>query len=194
MPKPDEVSPRKPQDPPWRSRTARRSWDPAAAAALLRARRRLGWSKSEASRRTGVSRRMILALEQAERRPSLSLARALADGYGLSPGDTALICANATESAGRDSPYRAGWRPSAGAYEKQEDGLMLGPRRTAPAPRDAPEPPEAANWDQAYNPAQDGDEDLENPWLATYAPEDRDAARRRQQLAALRAASRGQAR
>ena len=190
MPKPDEVSPRKPQDPPWRSRAARRSWNPAAADALLRARRRLGWSKSEASRRTGVSRRMILALEQAERRPSLSLARALARGYGLSPGDTALICADAAETAGRDSPYRtAGWRPPPDAYKKQEDRQMLGPRRNAPAPQDAPEPPEPAAWDQAYGPAEDGEE---NPWSAVYAPDT--GAARRQRLAALRAASRGHAR
>jgi transcriptional regulator with XRE-family HTH domain len=193
MSKPDEVSPRKPQDPPWRSRTAHRSLDPAAAKALLRARRRLGWNKSEASLRTGVSRRMILALERAERRPSVTLAEALVAGYGMQPGDAAIVRAQALPFVGRDSPYRSeGWRPSPDAYKKQEDRQMLGPRRTAPAPQDAPEPPEPAAWGDAYNRAPDGEEDPGNPWADVYAP-DRDAVRRRQ-LAALRAASRGQAR
>ena len=66
----DEVSPRKPGDPPWRSRTAHRSCDPAAAAVLRAARLARGWSLSEAARRSGVSRRIINLLEAAERRPS----------------------------------------------------------------------------------------------------------------------------
>jgi ribosome-binding protein aMBF1 (putative translation factor) len=105
---PDEVSPRKPWDPAWRSRTAHRSCDPAAAAVLRDARRARGWSVSEAARRSGVSRRMIGMLEAAERRPSDSTARALITAYGLTGDRAEAVWSIALPSVGRDSPYRTG--------------------------------------------------------------------------------------
>jgi transcriptional regulator with XRE-family HTH domain len=61
---------------------------------LAERRAERGWNRSEASRQTGVSRRMILALERGERRPSVSLAQALIDGYRLG-GDAAAIVRSA---------------------------------------------------------------------------------------------------
>lgn len=105
---PDDVSPRKPWDPPWRSRTAHRSCDPRAAAVLAVYRRTHGWTVSEAARQSGVSRRMIGMLERAQRRPSVSTAEALITAYGI-PGDHAEdVRAVALPSVGRDSPYRTG--------------------------------------------------------------------------------------
>jgi transcriptional regulator with XRE-family HTH domain len=127
MPEPDEADPLRPHDPAWRSRTAHRSLDPAAASALFRARWRLGWSKSEASRRTGVSRAMIAKLEKGTRRPSVRLAEALIGGYGMRPGAAAIVRAQALPHVGRDSPYRtAGWRPPPDAYKTERacDGLL----------------------------------------------------------------------
>jgi DNA-binding XRE family transcriptional regulator len=105
---PDEASPRRPHDPPWRSRTAHRSCDPKASDMLKMYRLLRGWSVSEASRRTGVSRRMIGLLERAQRRPSLPLAEALIAGYGIRPEHAAIIRAIALPNVGRDSPYRTG--------------------------------------------------------------------------------------
>lgn len=107
----DDVSPRKPGDPWWRSRTAHRSCDPHAAAVLRRARTALGWSVSEAARRSGVSRRMIGMLEHAERRPSVSTARALITAYHLTGDRADAIRDIAVPAAGRDSPYRTGIEP-----------------------------------------------------------------------------------
>lgn len=168
---PDDVSPRRPHDPPWRSRTARRSLDPAAARALRRAR--LGWSVSEASRRTGVSRRMIKLLEQGQRRPSVPLAEALIRGYGMSEAEAGPVRAEAVSLAGRDSPYRQGWRPSPANYGPQRNGgqPVLGPRRTAPQARqEAAEPPQGRRtWSGAYAPPGDGQDGDANPWAAVYS-------------------------
>jgi transcriptional regulator with XRE-family HTH domain len=75
---------------------------------LARRRDELGWSKSEAERRTGVSRRMITLLERGERVPSTALADDLAEGYGLAPADSFLLFSVALPNVGRDSPYRTG--------------------------------------------------------------------------------------
>jgi DNA-binding XRE family transcriptional regulator len=114
MTEPDDADPRKPGDPPWRSRTARRSCDPRAAAVLKAYRRVHGWTVSEASRQTGVSRRMITLLEQARRRPSRSLAEALISGYGIRPEHASAVRAVALPNIGRDSPYRTGTAPPGG--------------------------------------------------------------------------------
>jgi DNA-binding XRE family transcriptional regulator len=109
---PDDVSPRKPGDPPWRSRTAHRSCNPRAAAVLQVYRRTHGWTISEAARQSGVSRRMIGMLERAQRRPSLSLAEALIAAYGIPDGYAGDVRAVALPSVGRDSPYRTGDAPA----------------------------------------------------------------------------------
>ncbi|MGH3227303.1 MAG: helix-turn-helix domain-containing protein [Streptosporangiaceae bacterium] len=108
---PDEADPRKPWDPPWRSRTAHRSCDPEAAAVLRNARRVRGWSVSEAARRSGVSRRMIGMLEGAQRRPSVSTAEALIDAYRLTGGDAELVWSIAVPLVGHDSPFKTGVEP-----------------------------------------------------------------------------------
>jgi ribosome-binding protein aMBF1 (putative translation factor) len=108
---PDDVSPRKPGDPWWRSRTAHRSCDPRAAAVLRRARTARGWSVSEAARRSGVSRRMIGMLELAQRRPSVSTAEALIHGYQLTGERADAVRDIAVPCAGRDSPFRTGIEP-----------------------------------------------------------------------------------
>jgi ribosome-binding protein aMBF1 (putative translation factor) len=108
---PDDADPRKPWDPPWRSRTAHRSCDPNAAAILKTYRQRRGWSVSEASRRSGVSRRMIGMLEHAQRRPSESTIRALINAYQITGQDAAEVWDIAIPLVGKDSPYRDGWRP-----------------------------------------------------------------------------------
>jgi DNA-binding XRE family transcriptional regulator len=105
---PDDESPPKPWDPPWRSRTAHRSCNPRAAAVLQVYRRTHGWTISEAARRSGVSRRMIGMLERAQRRPSISTAEALITAYGIPGGHAEDVRAVALPNVGRDSPYRTG--------------------------------------------------------------------------------------
>jgi transcriptional regulator with XRE-family HTH domain len=107
----DDVSPRRPGDPWWRSRTAHRSCDPRAAAVLRQARAARGWSLSEAARRSGVSRRMITLLERAERRPSVSTARDLIRAYRLTGVRADAVRDIAVPCAGRDSPFRTGIEP-----------------------------------------------------------------------------------
>jgi ribosome-binding protein aMBF1 (putative translation factor) len=108
---PDDISPRRPTDPWWRSRTAHRSCDPYAAAVLRKARAARGWSVSEAARQSGVSRRMIGMLEDAERRPSESTARLLIHAYGLTGRRADAVRDIAVPYVGRDSPYRTGTEP-----------------------------------------------------------------------------------
>lgn len=112
----DDVSPPKPWDPPWRSRTAHRSCDPYAAAVLRRYRAARGWTVSEAARRSGVSRRMIGMLEHAQRRPSISTAEALIAAYRITGTDEEEVRAIALPNVGRDSPFKTGrepWDPNA---------------------------------------------------------------------------------
>ena len=105
---PDDIDPPKPWDPPWRSRHAHRSCDPAAAAVLREARQARGWSVSEAACHSGVSRRMVGMLEAAQRRPSESTAEALIGAYGLTGGRAEAVWSIALPLRGRDSPYRTG--------------------------------------------------------------------------------------
>jgi len=107
---PDEVTAPRSYDPPWRSRTAHRSLDPRVSAILSARRASLGWNRSEASRQTGVSRRMILALERGERRPSVSLADAIICAYRLDGDAADVVRSAALPHVGRDSPFRHGYR------------------------------------------------------------------------------------
>lgn len=106
----DEVSPPRPHDPPWRSRTAHRTLAPDVADMLARVRAELGWSLSEAARRTGISRRMLGMLEVGQRVPSTVLAEDLISGYKLGYADADLLRFAALPNVGRDSPLRAGNR------------------------------------------------------------------------------------
>jgi DNA-binding XRE family transcriptional regulator len=113
----DEVSPRRPGDPPWRSRTAHRTSTPEAMAALRDGRVGRGWSMSEAARRSGVSRPSISLLERGLRRPSVSVAEDLIAAYGLAGPTAAAIRAIAIPLVGRDSPYKAA--PATGRTAKR---------------------------------------------------------------------------
>ena len=104
---PDEVSPRKPGDPPWRSRTAHRSCDPGAAAVLRSAREARSWSISEAARRTGIARRHIGMIEQGQRQPSVTVAEILITTYELSGQQADAVRSIALADVGRSSPYRS---------------------------------------------------------------------------------------
>jgi hypothetical protein len=53
---------------------------------------------------------MILALERGERRPSVSLAQALIDGYRLEGDAAAVIRPAGLDYVGRNSPFRRGYR------------------------------------------------------------------------------------
>jgi hypothetical protein len=107
----DDADPAKPGDPPWRSRTARRTSTPAAAAALRDGRRRRGWSQTRAAAETGVSRPHISLLERGLRRPSESAAESLIRGYRLTPSEAGAVRAISVAWAGRDSPFRTGTAP-----------------------------------------------------------------------------------
>jgi transcriptional regulator with XRE-family HTH domain len=104
----DHASPRRPHDPPWRSRTAHRTLDPNVAGMLAWRRIELGWTYSQAAQRTGVSRRMLALLEAGERVPSTVLAAALIDGYRLDVRDADLLWSVALPNVGRASPYETG--------------------------------------------------------------------------------------
>jgi len=104
----DETSPRRPGDPPWRSRTAHRTSSPAAMAALRRGRLVRGWSMTAAARHSGVSRPMISQLESGRRRPSESVAEDLIAAYRLTGADAAAVRGIAIPLVGRDSPYKTG--------------------------------------------------------------------------------------
>lgn len=107
----DEVSPRKPTDPPWRSRTAHRSLDPRVAAILKHYRQSRGWSLSGAARQSGVSRRMIGMLEHGQRRPSVSTAEALIAAYRIRADHAEEVREIAIPYVGRDSPFKTGVAP-----------------------------------------------------------------------------------
>jgi transcriptional regulator with XRE-family HTH domain len=107
----DDADPRRPHDPPWRSRTARRSLAPDVAALLAHARWARSWSLLEASRATGVSATHLANLERGRRVPSLAVAEDLIRAYRLPPGFAERLRAVAAPCAGRSSPYRRGWRP-----------------------------------------------------------------------------------
>ncbi len=125
----DEISPRRPQDPPWRSRTAHRTSDPEAMEALRRSRVRRGWSMTRAAAETGVSRPMISLLERGLRLPSVSLAEALIAGYRMSATEAEAVRSIAIDWVGRDSLYRTGVTPPWPASETSWD--TQGTERTA---------------------------------------------------------------
>lgn len=104
----DEIDLPKSHDPWWRSRHAHRDLPPDVAEVLRLARACHGWTKSEASRRTGVSRRMLTLLERGERYPSMVLAEDLITGYGPSHQLATRLREIALPSVGRSSPYRNG--------------------------------------------------------------------------------------
>lgn len=102
----DEIDMPRRHDPPWRSRHAHRNLPPDVAEMLHMARLGHGWTKSEAERRTGISRRMITLLERGERYPSQTLAEDLIDGYRLGELNADRLRGIALPNVGRDSPYR----------------------------------------------------------------------------------------
>ena len=104
--RPDEIDPPKPHDPPWRSRHAHRSLDPAVAEMLREARVGRGWSQVQAGRELGVARRMIGMLEAGQRVPSTVMADVLIDGYDLDGPEAELLRSAALHNVGRDSPCR----------------------------------------------------------------------------------------
>jgi hypothetical protein len=107
----DESDPRRPGDPPWRGRTARRSSSPEATRAFRDARLRRGWSLTRAAKETGVSRPHLSLLERGLRRPSESVAEAIITGYRMTPDEADAVSAIAVPWAGRDSPHRTGVAP-----------------------------------------------------------------------------------
>lgn len=107
----DEISPRRPGDPPWRSRTAHRTSDPDAMAALRTARLRHGWTMTRAAEETGVSRPHLSLVERGLRRPSVSVAEALIGGLRMSGEEADAVRSIALEHVGRDSPFRTGDSP-----------------------------------------------------------------------------------
>jgi hypothetical protein len=107
----DEADPRRPGDPPWRGRTARRTSTPAAMAALRNARLRRGWSLSRAAEETGVSRPHLSLLERGLRRPSETVAEIIIARYRMTPFEADALADVAVAWAGRDSPYRTGVAP-----------------------------------------------------------------------------------
>lgn len=146
----DEADPRRPQDPPWRSRTAHRSSSPAAMAALRRARERNGWSMTRAAAETGVSRAMISLLENGLRRPSTSLAEALIGGYEMTGDEADAVRSIAIAWVGRDSPYRTGVTPPPDDWqfaEHQGNGRHHDEHQTDPATEQAPGRPVASAED-----------------------------------------------
>jgi transcriptional regulator with XRE-family HTH domain len=108
----DVSSPRRPQDPSWRSRTAHRTSDPDAMEALQSARLRHGWTISQAAQQTGVSRPHLSLLERGLRRPSESVAEDLIAGYRLTGWEADAVRAIALKFVGRDSPFRTGLTPA----------------------------------------------------------------------------------
>lgn len=125
----DVISPRRPQDPPWRSRTAHRSSDPEAMEALRRGRLGRGWTMTRAARETGVSRPMISLLERGLRRPSESVAEALIYVYRLTGQEADAVRSIALELVGRDSPFKTGVSPAPAAWETSWDTRGNGTRR-----------------------------------------------------------------
>lgn len=107
----DESDPRKPGDPPWRGRTARRTSTPEAMAAFRDARLRRGWSLTRAAEETRVSRAHLSLLERGLRRPSESVAESIIFGYRMTDAEADAVSAIAVPWAGRDSPYRTGEAP-----------------------------------------------------------------------------------
>lgn len=73
---------------------------------LAVARRRRGLTVREAARNVGVTAGTIVHLEKARRAPSIVVAGDLITAYRLSPAEAAMLCTEAVEGAGKDSPYK----------------------------------------------------------------------------------------
>ena len=86
--------------------STRRTISPDLAEVLAVARRRRGWSLREAGRNIGVAHGTIAHLEHARRAPSAVVARNIVRAYRLTEAEAAMLCAEAVESAGKDSPFR----------------------------------------------------------------------------------------
>jgi transcriptional regulator with XRE-family HTH domain len=129
----DQISPRRPQDPPWRSRTAHRTSSPQAMEALRHGRQRRGWTLTAAAKHSGVSRPMISLLERGLRRPSESVAEDLIDAYELTGPEANAVRSIALELVGRDSPFRTGVSPAWAAWETSWDTQGNGTRQHAGA-------------------------------------------------------------
>ena len=78
---------------------------PRAARALRSARHHSGLTLADLGSLAGVSPPYASRLERGLRRPSVSVAHALADVLGMGPGERALLVGEATAEHGRD------WRP-----------------------------------------------------------------------------------
>lgn len=92
--------------------TTRRTVTPELAAVLADARRRQGWSLREAARNVGVAPGTIVHLEKARRAPSAVVARNIIRAYHLTEAEAGMLCAEAVESAGWDSPWKRTGRPA----------------------------------------------------------------------------------
>ena len=102
-----ESSPRRPHDPPWRSRDAVREI-PYDVAAMLRATRKArGLTLKGAAEAAGVSWRMLAHLEHGDRAPSHHTAERITAVYQLDVDDAARLHSTARR-AGYSSPYRTG--------------------------------------------------------------------------------------
>jgi len=95
---------------------------------LAAARRRRGWSLREAARNVGVAFGTIAHLEHARRAPSATVARNIIRAYQLTEAEADMLCAEAVELAGKDSPFKRAGRVSmrtgsgGGFYGAQQSG------------------------------------------------------------------------
>jgi transcriptional regulator with XRE-family HTH domain len=80
----------------------RRTLAPDVAELLRRHRLARGWSYRQAAKETGVSYSYLAMLEAAARAPSVVLAEALIDAYGIGPGDAEALRSAALVGVGRD--------------------------------------------------------------------------------------------
>ena len=76
------------------------------AAVLADGRRRRGWSLREAARNVGVAFGAISHLEHARGEPSATVARNIIRAYRLTEAEAEMLCAEAIEDAGKDSPWK----------------------------------------------------------------------------------------
>jgi transcriptional regulator with XRE-family HTH domain len=86
--------------------STRHTISPELAAVLANARRRRGWSLREAARNVGVAFGTIGHLEHARRAPSATVARNIIRAYRLTEAEAEMLCTQAVEDAGKDSPWK----------------------------------------------------------------------------------------
>lgn len=82
---------------------------PEVAGVLRRGRRARGWSFRMAGKRTGVAFGYLHMLEAGTRVPSVVVAEALVEGYGLSGADAEALRSVALVGVGRDWHHGATW-------------------------------------------------------------------------------------